>query len=80
MTRRESAIIGAFTGTLVGPFNALHGYIEELMKRPVWTHELASKELSEEIKRRAKKDFMALCASVDEHEETKQETKETDDA
>ncbi len=42
MTRRESAIIGAFTGVLCGPFDALHEYVEEVMGRPVFTHEMGN--------------------------------------
>lgn len=60
MTKREAAIIGAYTGILIGDFDDLHQYIEEVMGRPVWSHELASKEVNEEIKRKAKPDLLAL--------------------
>lgn len=36
-------------------------YIEEIMGRPVWTHELANKSVVEEIKAKSKADFIALC-------------------
>jgi len=39
MTKREAAIVSAYTGILIGSFSDLHQYIEEIMKRPVWTHE-----------------------------------------
>ena len=65
MNRRESAIVGAFTGFLCGPFDAMHEYIEEIMGRPVFTHEMASKEISEKIKELAKPDFIALAESVE---------------
>lgn len=64
MTPLESAIVGAYTGILAGPFDALHSYIEQIMGRPVYTHELGSKELAAEIKERAKADFVALAKSV----------------
>jgi len=64
MTPRESAIIGAYTGVLAGPFSALHEYIEEIMGRPVFTHEMGDKIIAEEIKLKAKDDFIALAESV----------------
>jgi hypothetical protein len=64
MTRRESAIIGAFTGILAGPFDALYEYIEEIMQRPVFAHELANKATVNEIKEKARADFIKLAKSV----------------
>ena len=42
-------------------FQVFHEYIEKLMNRPVYTHELASKEVWEEIKKKSEDDFMSLC-------------------
>jgi hypothetical protein len=42
-------------------FQVFHEYIEKLMNRPVYTHELASKEVWEEIKKKSEDDFMNLC-------------------
>ena len=64
MTRKESAIIGAYTGILVGPFDALHEYIEEILKRPVFTHELGDKKVVLQIKEASKNDFMNLVNSI----------------
>lgn len=56
MTLREGAIISAYTGILCcQSFQPVHEYIEELMGRPVMTHEIP--ELEEELKNRSKKDF-----------------------
>jgi hypothetical protein len=60
ITKREAAVISAYTGILLGPFDELHKYIEEIMERPVWTHELASKNVWEEIKLKSKPEFLAL--------------------
>ena len=65
MTRRESAIIGAYTGTLAGPFDAMHEYIEEILGRPVFTHELADSDTVDEIKAAAKPDFVAMAQAVE---------------
>lgn len=60
MTKREAAIIGAYTGILLGDFSDMHEYIEETLGRPVFTHELGRKELAEYIKDVSKPDFLAL--------------------
>ena len=64
MTKREGAIIGAFTGCLIGDFSDLHKYVEEIMGRPVFTHEMASENISSEIKKQATSDFMAICKEL----------------
>lgn len=71
MTDREKAIVMAYTGTamLVGEkFSIFHKYIEDILGRPVWTHELADRSVMEEIKEKSKSDFLELC----KNEETSQ--------
>lgn len=65
LTRKQAAIVGAYTGFLCGPFEDMHKFIEQIMDRPVFTHELASKALSEEIREKAKPFFLALCVDRD---------------
>ncbi len=60
MTKREAAIVGAYTGILLGEFSDMHQYIEEIMERPVWTHELANKDTAEEVKDKAHNDFIKI--------------------
>lgn len=60
MTRQEAAIVSAYTGILIGKFSDLHRYIETLLDRPVFTHELADDSLFDKIKAKAKKDFISL--------------------
>jgi hypothetical protein len=45
---------------LLGEFTDLQEYIEEILKRPVFTHELANKETIELIKEKSKDDFMSI--------------------
>ena len=48
MTDKEKAIVMAYTGVamLTGDkFSIFHKYIEDLLNRPVFTHELASEEV-----------------------------------
>ncbi len=33
MTKREAAIMSAFTGIMIGSFSDMHKYVEEIMKR-----------------------------------------------
>ena len=60
MTKREAAIISAYTDFLLGDFNEVHKYIEEKLGRPVLMHEMASKKFQAEIRSKAKTDFQAI--------------------
>lgn len=64
MTNREKAIVMAYTGKCMLTGDKLHifyKYVEEIMGRPVYTHEMGIKAVDEEIKEKAKADFIALC-------------------
>lgn len=60
MTKREAAIVAAYTGVLIGNFSDMHEYIEEIMGGPVFTHQLGNKDFVDEVQRRAKEDFLAI--------------------
>lgn len=64
MNKREAAIVSAFTGKLMGEFSELHKYVEEIMERPVFTHEMGDKTISNEIKEKSKKDFINISNSI----------------
>lgn len=66
MTKSECAIIMAHTGIcmLTGEdFSIFHKYVENLMGRPVFTHELGY--IASEIKEKSKADFIKLCETAD---------------
>ena len=70
LSLRTRVIITAYTGysMLRGEeLNELYKYLKELFGRPVYTHEIS--KLTDEIRKRSKKDFMALCAASAEHQE-----------
>lgn len=70
MTDKEKAIIMAYTGIcmLTGDkFQTFHKYIEDVMGRPIMTHEIGL--LADEIKEKTKADFLALCADESSMEE-----------
>lgn len=65
MTDKEKAIVMAYTGVCMlsgDKFKIFHSYIEDIMGRPVYTHELGIKAVKKKIKKKAKADFMELCA------------------
>lgn len=62
MTDHERAVVMAFTGTVMlagESFDIFHKYVENLMGRPVFTHELP--DLAPEIKERSRAEFISLC-------------------
>ena len=65
MKKKEAAIVSAYTGFMLGEFSELHKYIEEIMGRPVMTHELGCRDMAEKIKELAKEDFMRLEVNDD---------------
>lgn len=58
MTKREAAIVSAYTGYLIGEFSDFHSYAEEIMERPIFTHEFP--DIAYELKEKSKKDFMSI--------------------
>lgn len=64
LTSEQAAIIGAFTGYLAGPFSEMHAYIERIMGRPVWAHEMANEKVMGEIRQAAKDDFLSITAPL----------------
>lgn len=67
MTDREKAIVMAYTGKTMlagSKFSIFHKYIEELLQRPVFTHEIGI--LKDEIKKRSYADFCKICKASEE--------------
>lgn len=60
MTKKEAAIVSAYTGILIGEFSDLHEYIEKILDRPVFTHELSDKKLCVKIKEKSRQDFINI--------------------
>lgn len=68
MNDRERAIVMAYTGyaMLTGDkLGIFYKYVEEKLGRPIYTHELAFKEVTELIQEKAKEDFIELCKDED---------------
>lgn len=72
MTNKEKAIIMAYTGICMldgEDFDIYHEYIQEIMGRPIYTHELADKRVMDEIAEKSKMDFLAICRRREADEE-----------
>lgn len=71
MTKNEAAVIMAFTGQVMltgEDFDIFHKYIEHILERPVYTHELGNESVWDEIKEKSKNDFLDICKNaVDTH-------------
>ena len=69
MTDREKSIVMAYTGIcmLTGDkFPIFHKYVEEIMGRPIFTHEIGL--LEDTIKEKSKADFVKLCKEETERQ------------
>lgn len=62
MTKQEKLVVSAYTGILMTTFSEFHDFVEKQMSRPVYTHEFADKEFTEELKASVKEDFLKLCS------------------
>jgi hypothetical protein len=61
ITRKQAAIIGAFTGVTCGPFEDIHEYVNSLPGfKGIMTHNFASNETAKRIKEASRDDFIAL--------------------
>ena len=70
MTKREAAIIMAYTGVvmLTGDDFVIFGkYCKELLGFSIWTHEYP--RFADAIKEKSKPDFIKLCQNLTESEE-----------
>ncbi len=64
MTEREAAVITGFTGIMIGSASNFHKYVEEKFNRSVFTHEMASDDFWENMKRLTREDFIKLNYSI----------------
>ena len=62
LTSHQAVVLSAFTGVmLTDDFPALHAYIERVMERPVFTHELADRNVWRAIRERSEADMLAIA-------------------
>ena len=58
MTRREAAIVTAYTGYFIGNLDDLYKYLSEIVGRPVYAHEIPALLAAHNSK--IKQDFVTL--------------------
>lgn len=63
MTKREAAIVSAYTGYMLGDFNDMHRYAEEVMKSPILSSTFGRTVFAQALREAAKPDFVALEVS-----------------
>jgi len=65
LTRREAAVIGAYTGVLMGCFADLQALGDEVMGRTTWTHDYGSSTFQVRLKAKVRDQFLAICDEVE---------------
>lgn len=60
MTKREAAIVSAYTGILLGSFGDMQEYADELLGEPTWTHQFGDADFADRLKELAKPDFIGI--------------------
>lgn len=61
MTNQEKIIVSAYTGILMCDFGQMVDCISKKLGRSIFTHELATEEVCNEVKAAFKEDFLAIC-------------------
>ena len=62
LTKRQAAVIGAFTGYTAGPFGDVHEYGDSLPGfKGIGTISFGIKQVADGIREAARADFLAIC-------------------
>jgi len=61
LDKEQAAIIGAYTGVCCGNFSDIHELAERELGRPIFTHEFATEELTEQLREKIKPLFISIC-------------------
>ena len=57
ITHKEAIAISAYTGFCFAPFDEIHQFIEEVLGRPVFTHELARDDIWDDVRKSMQKNL-----------------------
>lgn len=69
MTKKESLIISAYTGFMIcKEFSDMHEFIEQVMERPVFTHEMGSEQFLKEVQERLKPQLIELIKNIEDNQ------------
>lgn len=64
MTKREAAILSAFTGIMVGEFADMQAYVDELLGETTFTLQYGSRAFADRVKEAARPDFIRLNLEI----------------
>ena len=68
MKIQEAILVSAFTGFLLTKdFADVHKFCEDLLGRPIWTHEFANRDVQEEIKEKCRPLIIEMIENEAEH-------------
>lgn len=65
MNKREALVLTAYTGFMcVEDFSEFHAFAEEVLGRPVWTHQFADPKMVEMLKDATHEEFLNIVKNV----------------
>ena len=64
MTKREGAILTAFTGIMIGSFSDFQEYVDGLVGYSTFTHMFGDKEFATKVKELARADFIKINEDI----------------
>lgn len=64
MTKREGAILTAYTGRLFCKLDDFYEYVDEITEQSVFTHELGNPDFWAELKKLSEKDFREIMNNL----------------
>lgn len=65
ITKKDLAVLSAYTGYMFGEFQNFHGYAEEIVGHSIFTHQFGDKEMSKKLHELSKEDFLKLHEKLD---------------
>lgn len=75
MTKQEAVLVSAYTGFLLTKsFADVHKFCEDLLGRPIWTHEFAEEKVQIEIQEKCKPLILEM---IDNEAGTENQTADT---
>ena len=71
MKKQEAILVSAFTGFLLTKdFSDVHKFCEDLLGRPIWTHEFASRTFQEEIEEKCRPSILEMIENETDTDHT----------
>lgn len=62
LTKEQAIVIMGYTGITTCSFSDFHADVEKRLGYPVWTHEFATEEFAEKLRKVYFEDFINMCS------------------